>query len=100
MFRFAFEYADRNRTDLQKFIDFEEFNKQFKITTVVFSEFMEFAEKKGVKPDDVEISSNKDRIKTLLKANIARNLFDDKGFYPIYLTIDNVFLEAINVLNE
>ncbi len=100
MFRFAFEYADRNRTDLQKFIDFEEFNKQFKITTVVFSEFMEFAEEKGVKPDDVEISSNKDRIKTLLKANIARNLFDDKGFYPIYLTIDNVFLEAINVLNE
>jgi carboxyl-terminal processing protease len=100
MFRFAFEFADKNRTDLQKFQDFEEFDKQFQVTSVVFSEFLEFAKAKGVKPDQEGISSGGDRIKTVLKANIARNLFDDKGFYPIYLTIDNVFLEAIHLFNE
>ncbi len=100
MFRFAFEYADKNRTDLHKFENFEEFDKQFKINDVIFKRFLEFAAEKGVKPDKEGININEDRIKTFLKANIARNLFDDKGFYPIYLKIDNVFLNAINVLNE
>lgn len=100
MFRFSFFYADKNRSSFQKFENFGEFHKQFNITSVVFSEFLEFAADKGVKQDDEGILMNEDRIKTLLKANIARNLFDDAGFYPIYLTIDNVFIEAVAELNK
>jgi len=100
MFRFSFEYADKNRNKLIEFENFEDFNKQFKITDVLFTEFLDFAANKGVKPSVKEIELSERRIKTFLKANIARNLFDDKGFYPIYLTIDPVFAKAIEVLEN
>ena len=35
---------------------------------------------------------------TLLKAYIARNLFDDEGFYPIYAPMDEVLQKALEEL--
>ena len=34
----------------------------------------------------------------LLKAYIARDLFDEEGFYPIYREMDDVLKKALEVL--
>ena len=36
----------------------------------------------------------------LLKAYIARNLFDDEGFYPIYAPMDDILQKAIGILEK
>lgn len=100
IFRFAFEYTDKNRTDLNRFTDFENFSKHFKITTVLFNEFTTFVEKNGVTKDTLGIGKSKAKIETLLKAYIGRNLFDNEGFYPIYLSIDDTFNEAISSFSD
>ncbi len=100
IYRFAFEYTDRSRIELAKYPDFDSFNKQFEISTVLFNEFVDFADKNGVKKNIEGLEFAKNRITTLLKAYIGRNLFDDKGFYPLYLSIDNAYIEALAFLRN
>ncbi|MCF8369183.1 MAG: S41 family peptidase [Bacteroidales bacterium] len=99
IFRYAFEYTDSHRTELNEFKDFEDFNKHFQITSVLLSSFNEYAANHGVSntPDEIRLSET--MIKALLKAYIARNIFDNEGFYPIYLSIDEVFIKALKVFN-
>jgi len=98
--RFAFEYTDRNRIKLKQYTDFESFNEQFEINSVLFNDFLRFASDNGVEQNSKEIEFSSERIKTMLKANIGRNLFDDKGFYPLYLTTDKAYQKAISHLAD
>ncbi|HHN48505.1 MAG TPA: S41 family peptidase [Bacteroidales bacterium] len=100
IYQFAFDFTDAQRTNLGRFSHIDEFIDGFNISDAVFSDFISFAEDQGVKSDGAAISRSKDRIKHLLKAFIARNIFDDEGFYPIYLQTDKAFLEAQEVLNS
>jgi carboxyl-terminal processing protease len=95
IFRYAFEYTDKNRAALKQYTDFENFNKHFNITDVLFDEFISFGEKNGVTKDPDGIKHSMIKIEMLLKAYIGRNLYDNEGFYPIYLSIDDAFNAAI-----
>jgi carboxyl-terminal processing protease len=100
IFRFAFEYTDRHRNEFQKYQGFDDFNKQFFITSVLLEEFIAYAGKNGVAQDDEGLEYAKSKISTLLKAYISRNLYDDNGFYPIFLSIDKPFIEAMAFINQ
>jgi len=98
IYQFAFDYTDRNRSELTKYKSFEVFDKNFRISPAIYSQFESFAVKKGVKKTSVAKNDTDEKIKNLLKSLISRNLFDDKGFYPIYLKTDPTFLKALEVL--
>lgn len=100
IFRFAFEYTDKHRNELKQYNNFKNFNKSFEISDVLFDEFITFGEKNNVAKDPEGIENSKRKIKTLLKAYIGRNLYDNEGFYPIYLSMDDTFNEAISSFNE
>jgi carboxyl-terminal processing protease len=94
IFRFAFDYSDSHRYELQKYTGFDEFDKQFIISDVILNEFIAYTEKNGVERNNEGLEYAKTKICTLLKAYISRNIYDDKGFYPIFLSIDKAFIEA------
>ena len=98
IYQFAFDYTDRNRGELTKYKSFEVFDKNFRISPAIYSQFESFAVKKGVKKTSAVKNDTDEKIKNLLKSLISRNLFDDKGFYPIYLKTDPTFLKALEVL--
>ena len=98
IFRYAFQYTDTHRQKLSDYEQFDDFEKYFTVHKGMFLDFIAFAEEKGVPRDDEGIRESDQRIKTLIKAYIGRNLFDDDGFYPIYHQIDETFQEAINYL--
>jgi len=100
IFRFAFEYTDEHRKEFQQYEDFENFDKQFQVLPDMFSDLVKFAIKNGVKEGEESIKKSRHKAETMLKAYIARNLYDNNGFYPIYLSIDNVFQEALDQLNN
>ncbi len=54
----------------------------------------------GIARDAEGIRQSEGRIKTLMKAFIARNLYDDAGFYPLYHRIDETFQRAMEYLEE
>jgi carboxyl-terminal processing protease len=94
VYQFALDYADSNRKELMKLTNSNDFEKYFKRTNI-FSAFVAFAEKKGVKsnPDDMKVSA--EIIDNQIKAYIARNIIGEEGFYPIIKNIDKTLLEAI-----
>lgn len=96
--QFTFEYTDRNRLTLNRYSDFDDFNKNFIINDSFLREFSVYAEKEGVKPDPKGFAFTRAEMANLMKALIARNLYDEKGFYPIYLKTDKTFNEGIKHL--
>lgn len=98
IFRFAFRYTDSHRQTLSDYTEFEDFDRYFSINKGMFLDFVEYAEEKGVARDKKGIRESEQRIKTLMKAFIGRNLFDDDGFYPIYHDIDETFQAAMDYL--
>ncbi|NVN96104.1 MAG: S41 family peptidase [Bacteroidetes bacterium] len=100
VYQFAFEYTDKNRKLFASYRNANDFILKFDINNAIFEEFTEYVEKNGVSKNLKGYALSLDKVKILLKAFIGRNLFDDKGFYPIYLQTDNAFLKAIEQLKH
>lgn len=98
-YQYAFEYADKNRVKLSEFKDVYTLENYLdKRINSIFDEFIKYAEKNGVKKAPSDIAVSEDLMKVRLKALIARNIFDNDGFYPIIKKVDktlNVALENI-----
>ncbi|MBE0661547.1 MAG: S41 family peptidase [Bacteroidales bacterium] len=99
IYQFAFDYTDSQREALKKYPDPGVYNKDFQITDAVFNDFVSYAESQDAKTEKKSIQQSKERINHLLKSYIARNIFDDEGFYPIFLETDKIFNRATEALN-
>lgn len=100
IFQYAFKYTDTHREELAGYATFNDFDDGFNISNAMFNNFLDYTQGMGVEKDSEGIRKSKSRIKILMKAFIARNLYDDDGFYPIYHRIDETFLRAIEYLEE
>ena len=100
MYQYAFEYADRHRAALQQYKTVDAFAHSFNVSDAMFAELLKLADEKGIKYDEREKQVARRETNILLKAYIARNLFDDEGFYPIYEPMDDILQRAIEVLNN
>ncbi|RLD53647.1 MAG: peptidase S41 [Bacteroidetes bacterium] len=100
IFQFAFKYTDTHRDELARYATFNDFDDGFNISNAMFNNFLDYTEDMGVEKDPEGIRKSKSRIKILMKAFIARNLYDDDGFYPVYHRIDETFLRAIDYLEK
>ncbi|RLD52023.1 MAG: peptidase S41, partial [Bacteroidetes bacterium] len=63
-------------------------------------EFLNFANENEVDEDKEGLDYANAKIKVLIKAYIGRNLYDDKGFYPILLPSDSVFMKALDLIEN
>jgi carboxyl-terminal processing protease len=99
IYRFALEYTDGQREQLKNLKDYKAINAYLNKSNVL-SQFMNFVSKNGLKYSPNDYSVSKTIIYTQLKANIARNVLDNDGFYPIIKEIDNELLKAIDILNH
>jgi carboxyl-terminal processing protease len=100
LFQYAFDYADKNRPTLNRFGNRDNFQRDFNVTANDFDEMVSWLHERGVTATKEEIAYSRTHITTLFKAYVARNLYDDAGFYPIYHQIDPVFLKAVDFLQQ
>lgn len=94
VYQFALDYADQNRKELSELKTPGQFEKLLDQRNIL-QQFIRFAEKKGVKPNNDDLKTSSKVIDTQLKAYIARNIIGEDGFYPIIREIDKTLLEAI-----
>jgi carboxyl-terminal processing protease len=99
IYRFALKYTENNREALKKFTDpgkLEEYlDKQ-----PLMNQFIQYAEAGNIKMDRKGLITSGDIINTQIKAYIARNMMDNKGFYPIWEKIDTTLRYAIDYLKK
>lgn len=96
--QYAFDYCDRHRQALARFKSVAEFDRSFKVTDAMFNELVGQAEKKGLKGNEKERQVARQEADILLKAYIARDLFGEEGFYPLYRPMDDVLQKALEAL--
>jgi carboxyl-terminal processing protease len=97
---FAYTYVDQNRAALKKYKSFKEFNTGFIINESVVNELIKYGEKNDVKPDEKGLRISGTIIKTQLKALIARQIWKNDGFYPVFHTMDNAFKRAVDLIEK
>ena len=95
LYQFAFDYTDQHRSEFNKYRNFKAFDAGFSVSQALFNEYVAYAAKNGIHPGQGEIAPSMSHIMALLEAYIARNLYDNEGFYPIYLRTDKGFERAL-----
>jgi carboxyl-terminal processing protease len=91
---FLYAYVASNRTALEKY-NVENFVKGFKVETKLFSEFQAFARTNGYSDpfsSNLEYNSG---LKLLIKASLAKQLFQSEGFYRVINNDAPIIREAL-----
>jgi len=82
---FAIKLLDTKRSSLT---NFDKFLKSFFVSESMFNEFISYAAKLGVPVNQKDILISKNVIKNRIKAEIARHIWQDNGYYAVYLDDD------------
>ena len=76
--------------------DEKSFDKNFHFTDRMWNDILKEAKDKKVTGTDQQKAVAKSMTAQLVKAYIARNIFGDEAFYPLYEPLDEVLKEALN----
>lgn len=99
IYKFALDYADRNRNELSKYETVDEL-KAYLDKQPIGDMLVEFATKEKVKFNAAQYQVSKKLIINETKAYIARNILDNEGFYPIIREQDEVLNKALEVIRS
>ncbi len=95
LFQYAFDYSDSHREEILRYGNAYDFNKKFIFSDKMFNEILAQAKEKNITGTDQQIEVAKKMMSPLFKAYIARNIFGDEAFYPLYQEIDDILQEAL-----
>ena len=98
IYKYAFRFTDENREMLNKFSSVDELIQYFEENPLMDDFISKVTDEWGVKVKDKDLKISYNLINTQVKAYIARNVFDNKGFYPIFNKLDNTIEKAVEVL--
>jgi len=98
LYQYAFDYTDKHRAQLKVYKTVESFDRSFTVTDAMFDALVHLADEKGIVGTEEQRQAARRETNILLKAYIARNLFDDEGFYPLYAPMDEILQRAIEEL--
>ena len=98
-YQFAYSYTDKHRKELAKYKDWQSLEKHL-LKQDVLSEFVRFAEDKGVERNDAEIQKSRPLMTRLLNAYIVRDMLGDEGFFPLFERDDEITKKAIELLAQ
>lgn len=99
--RFFFQFANEFQLDeMYSKMDLKGFQSSFQITDLILANFKNFCAQKNFQIDSTDFERNSDFIKLRLKAEIARKMWADRGFYFVFLNSDNQYLTALRSFGE
>lgn len=96
---YTFSYAEIHK---EKLIEkgFDDFFKNFNVTDDMLAELVKVGERNKVKPDRKELATKKKLFKVHIKAQIARKLWSNEGFFPVINETNEVFLQALKLFDR
>jgi carboxyl-terminal processing protease len=99
IYRFSFEYTDRNRDKIDQFKEYQDLISYLDSQNML-QKFIDYASTKGIPESREGIVESGEIIKTQIHAYISRNIFDNEGFFPIFHSLDNTIKKAILFLER
>jgi len=99
IYRYALKFTEDKRDVMNKYHDLPSLDAWLSGQDLV-SKFTKYAEQNGIPPNREQIAVSGNLIYVQLKAYIARNMLDNKGFYPLWQEIDKTLLDAFNYIEN
>ncbi|MBC8047913.1 MAG: S41 family peptidase [Fimbriimonadaceae bacterium] len=100
--RYAYTYYGEHTNEFTQFKSVEQFKNEFSVSEKMFTDFIAYsnAQDKELKLDPAKINGSKEKIIAAIKAFLARQKWNDDGFYPLMNEIDEDVIQAIKVLQK
>ncbi|MDR1156256.1 MAG: S41 family peptidase [Bacteroidales bacterium] len=99
IYRFAFDYVDKNRKDLSNFPD-DKSLVTYLHQKDILGVFIAYAARQGVAKNNKDLKISGPMIENTVMAYIGRNIMDDRGFYPILNRMDQTVQKGVDVLTK
>jgi carboxyl-terminal processing protease len=96
---YALTYSEANKESLET-AGFEDFKSTFEVTESMLKKLTEIATANKLAFDEKQYNHSKPLIKTYLKAQIARSIWNNEGFYPIFNETNEIFLSALKLFDK
>jgi len=79
---YTFNYAEEHKAELQK-MGFEDFYKSFVVSDIMLDRLEVTGKRNKVEPDYKDLQKNKKIFQVHVKAQIARKIWNNNGFFPV-----------------
>lgn len=94
---FAFNYVDDYRDELKKFETIEQLDGSFSVSDAMYNDFLKFARDEGITSQNGAEETSREQIRLRIKAQIARNMFNQEGYYRVMLEDDIIYQKALEI---
>ena len=96
---YTFGYAEKAKETLEK-KPFDDFLHHFEVSDQMLNDLVKVGERNGVKPDRKEMSQRKKLFQIHIKAQIARKIWNNEGYYPVMNETNEILLHAIRLFDR
>ncbi|HYG20263.1 MAG TPA: S41 family peptidase, partial [Ohtaekwangia sp.] len=96
---YTFSFADAHQESLKQ-KGYEHYLKSFAVTDDMIRELVKVGQRNNVKPDYKELNVKKNLFRIHVKAQIARKLWGNDGFYPVFNETNEIFLQAVKMFDR
>ena len=96
---YILDYLDTNKKKFDK-MPFDEYNKNFEISDAMLNDLVKMGEKYKVEFNEKDFKKSKHYLQVLLKAHMARNIYDDDAFYKVINEVNEIYQQAIKLLEN
>jgi carboxyl-terminal processing protease len=99
LYKFAWNYSEKNQERLKSFKTYEDLYAYLKQQPLI-SEFTDYAASRGIAKRTTLINISRRLMEREICAYIVKNFFDNRGYYPIIVENDETVNKAISIMNE
>ncbi|MDH5474819.1 MAG: S41 family peptidase [Cyclobacteriaceae bacterium] len=96
---YTFTYAEEYKEELEN-MGYENYYLDFEVNDDMLFDLVKIGEKSGVSPDLQDLEMNKSLIQLHVKAQIARKIWDNEGFYPIFNQTNEILQQAVTLFGK
>ena len=101
IYQFTIDYMDKHRDELKiKYTDFETFKNSFVMTDEMYKNLLIRAEKEKIEYTEEDKTKSFIEIELILKALIARDLWDMSEYFQIVNPTDDAYKKAIEIISN
>jgi len=96
---FILDFVNKNKEKFTS-MSLQEYYEDYEISDAMLMELADFGKKNKVEFDQADFNKSKGYLKTLIKAHLGRQLYDDSAFYKVVNDINEVYLQALKLFDE
>ncbi|UCS95759.1 S41 family peptidase [Echinicola marina] len=96
---FILDYLEKNKSKFED-MSFEDYYNNFEVTDKMLQQLVAIGERNKLEFDEKSFNKSKSYLKTLLKAHMSRNIYDDNAFYKVINDINEIYQQGLKLFDE